>query len=53
MLEEIMILLEERYTINYKDLVITNEERYSLHGKLELIEEIRELIEKGVNDETK
>ena len=52
-IEELIKHLEDVYALSIDDLTLNDTKRANLFGKLELIQEIKELNEKGLPHETK
>ena len=46
-MEALIKYLEEEYTIRLEDLLMSDEDRYMLIGQLKLIEQIKEIHDKG------
>ena len=53
MIEQILEYLKDTYKITLDDLDASESHRLKLLGKLELIEEIEDIIEKGIPNATK
>ena len=47
-MDELIKYLEESLTLDTNDLILGNDDRVALHAKRELLEEIKELRDKGV-----